>query len=120
MAAKYYAVQKYTRMPLVRAIFATNLGFALGVLMAWQSVIKPVLDPLGWGADQPVPSDASIARLLEYPLLIFWAGPAIAMCVGWLLMENRRYKSALGVMLLPLLVFVLMFVMHAIVPNVGV
>jgi hypothetical protein len=119
MATKYYAVQKYSRLPLVRAMFATNLGFALAVLLAWQSVIMPILDPLAWGADRPVPSDVSMARLLEYPLLVFWAGPVAAMCAGWVLMENRRYKTALGVMLVPLLVFVLMFVMHALVPNVG-
>jgi hypothetical protein len=117
MTTQFYTKSKPRRRPLVRALFASNLLFIAGVLFAWQSMLMVIVGPLGWGADHQVPSDQSLNRLIEYPLLVFWAGPAVAVLVGKILIENRHYKTAFGIMVLPLLVFMLMFALYALVPN---
>ena len=119
MTIKYYERGRYRKMPVVRALFATNLAFAIAILVAWQLTMFVVLGPLGWAADQPIPLSHTLENLLRYPLVIFWAGPALAMAAGWMLLQSHRHTAALGVLLLPMLVMAMLAAVYFFQPNAG-
>jgi hypothetical protein len=117
MTIRYHERGRYAKLPLVRALLATNLLFAVAVLVCWQSALIFLLGPISWAADQPVPTSRNLENLLEYPLLVFWAGPALAMATGWILIQGRNYKAAFGVLAVPVLVAFLMVVLYWTVPS---
>jgi hypothetical protein len=117
MTIKYLEHGRYQKMPVVRALLATNLAFAIAILVAWQMALMVVLGPLGWAADQPIPSSHSLGNLFTYPLLLFWAGPAVAMMAGWMLLHAKRYKAAFGVLMLPMLVTALLAAVYVLMPH---
>ena len=119
MPLNYSEHLRYRKLPIVRALLATNLLFAVAVLVSWQWALMFALGPISWAADHPVPHGRDFAHLFEYPLLVFWAGPALAMMTGWMLMQSRRYKAAFGVLALPMLVCAITIVLYWTVPNAG-
>lgn len=116
MAKKYHGTGRTAKLPLVRALLATNLLFAVAVLVAWQSTLMVLLGPLGWAADEPVPSSRGWENLFQYPLLVFWAGPALAMAFGWMMIQARNYKAAFGALALPLIMMIIIVVLYWAVP----
>jgi hypothetical protein len=114
-----YLDRRYRKLPVVRVLFATNMVFALAVLIAWQLAVLAVLGPLGWAADQPIPTAQNFENLFRYPLVIFWAGPALAMVVAWLLMQAHNHKAAFGVLIVPVLMTVLLIGVFFLTPNNG-
>jgi uncharacterized membrane protein len=119
MAIRYMENGRYRKLPVVRALLAANLAFAILILLAWQMALIVVLGPLGWAVDHPIPSARTLENFLTYPLVLFWAGPAMAMAVGWMLLQARRYKAAFGVLVTPVLVTVLLAAVYIILPHVG-
>jgi uncharacterized membrane protein len=117
MTIKYHEHWRYQNMPVVRALLAANLAFALAILVAWQMALIVVLGPLGWAADQPITSSQTLDNLLTYPLVLYWAGPAIAMAAGWMLLQAKRYKAAFGVLVTPVLVTLLLAVVYFFMPQ---
>lgn len=117
MPIQHYEQPKYHRLPLVRALFAANLLFATATLVAWQSALIILLGPLIWAADETLPQERGLAHIFEYPLVVFWAGPAFAMAFGWVLIQGRNYRAAFGVLALPVIVMALIFVMYWTVPG---
>jgi hypothetical protein len=114
---KYHENWRYRNLPVVRALLATNLAFAIAILIAWQSALMVVLGPLGWAADHPFPSSITLENLFAYPLLLYWGGPAAAMATGWVLMQGKHYKAAFGVLALPVLVTVLLAAVYVFMPQ---
>jgi hypothetical protein len=110
--AMRYLDRNYRKMPVVRVLFAANLVFAVLVLLAWQLAVLFVLGPLGWAADQPFPTPNSFESLLRYPLVIYWAGPALAMAIAWLLMQSHRHKAAFGVLAVPVIMSILLVAVY--------
>ena len=119
MPIKYYEKGRYSKLPLVRALFAANMLFAVATLVAWQWALIYMLGPLNWAANQSMPHEHNFARIFEYPLILFWSGPALAMAAGWMLMQAQHHRAAFGVLALPLMVMGLTFVMYWAVPNAG-
>jgi hypothetical protein len=117
MTIKYHEHGRHRNLPVVRALLVTNLVFALAILVAWQMALMFVLGPLGWAADQPIPSALTLENLLTYPLLVFWAGPAMAMMTGWMLLRAQRTRAAFGVLMLPVLVTGLLAAVYVLVPQ---
>jgi uncharacterized membrane protein len=117
MTIKYTENWRYRNLPVVRALLAANLAFAIAILVAWQTALMVVLGPLGWAADQPIPSSQALENLMTYPLLLYWAGPAAAMALGWVLMQGKHYKAAFGVLLIPVLVTVLLVAVYSLLPQ---
>ncbi len=117
MTIKYRENWRYRNLPVVRALLATNLLFAVAILVAWQMTLMVVLGPLGWAADQAIPSALTLDNLLAYPLLVFWAGPALATATGWVLLRGERYRAAFGVLMLPVLVMALLVAVYILVPQ---
>jgi uncharacterized membrane protein len=117
MTIKYHEHWRYRNMPVVRALLAANLAFAIAILVAWQMALIIVLGPLGWAVDRPISTSQTLDNLLTYPLLLFWAGPAIAMVVGWMLLRAQRYKAAFGVLVVPVLVTVLLAAVYCLMPQ---
>jgi hypothetical protein len=119
MTIKYDTQWRYQKMPIVRALLATNLAFAIAILVAWQAALMVVLGPLGWAADQPIPTSQTLENMFRYPLVLFWAGPAMAMMTGWMLLNAKRYKAAFGVLVLPVLVTALLTAVYFTMPEPG-
>jgi hypothetical protein len=117
MTIKYLERGRYRNMPVVRVLLATNLVFAVAILVAWQMALIAVLGPLGWAADEPIPASRTLENLLTYPLLVFWSGPALAMLAGWMLLQAKRYKAAFGVLMLPVLVKSLLVAVYFLLPQ---
>ena len=119
MPIRYYEEPRYRKLPLVRALFAANLLFAVATLVAWQAAFIHLLGPLAWAASASVTYKRGLSHLFEYPLVLFWFGPALAMFSGWVLVQGRSYKAAFAILSLPLVVMALTFVMYAVVPDAG-
>ncbi len=117
MTIKYHERGRCRNMPVVRALFATNLAFAIAILVSWQLTMIVILGPLGWAADQPIPTAHTLENLLTYPLLLFWGGPAAAMAIGWTLLQSQRYKAACGVLLMPVVVSLLLIAVYLTHPG---
>ena len=118
MPLQYHERGRYRKLPVVRALFATNLLFAVSILVAWQAAVIFVIDPMTWAADSSLPSGRDVWHMFQYPMYIFWAGPSMAMAGGWVLMQSRNYKAALGLLLLPLLMAIVTVVLYWIVPFI--
>ena len=116
---KYHEKGRYQKLPIVRVLFAANLAFALVTLIAWQWALFYVLGPITWAADQTVPVERDFRHLLEYPLFMFWFGPAVAMAGGWALLQSQNYKAAFGVLALPVMMMLITLILYWIVPNTG-
>ena len=119
MPLTYHEHGRYRKLPVVRALLATNLLFAIAILVAWQWALLYVLGPITWAADQPVPHDRDFIHIFEYPLIVFWAGPAMAMAFGWVMIQGKHHKAALGILVLPLLILTIMLTLYWTVPNAG-
>ncbi len=119
MSIRYYEQPRYKRLPLVRALFAANLLFAVAILVAWQGAIIVMIGPLTWAVNDSVTYERDLWRIVQYPLVIFWVGPAFAMALGWTLMQARHYRLAFGVLMTPLAITFLTYVMYWIVPDAG-
>ena len=119
MPISYHEQGRYRKLPIVRALFATNLVFAVAILVAWQAAVIFVIDPMVWAADRPLPSGNDVWHMFQYPMFVFWAGPSMAMAAGWVLVQSQNYKAALGVLLMPLLVAITTVIFYVIVPLVG-
>ena len=55
--------------------------------------------------------------LLQYPLALFWFGPAVAVGVGWVAMRAHKYKTAVTVMVAPVLAGLLIFALYWFLPT---
>lgn len=119
MPMTYHEQTRYQKLALVRLLFVANVAFAALVLVAWQFTLVLVLGPISWASDQPVPSSLNLSRLLDYPLVLYWAAPALAMATAWLMLQSRRYRAAFGILALPILIMVITMVMYWAVPAVG-
>jgi hypothetical protein len=121
MVIKYYenGAGRYRKLPFVRALFAANLLFAVATLVAWQSAFLVLLTPLAWATGQPVPTEHALDHLFAYPLILFWLAPAMAMATAWVMIQERRYRSAFGILALPMLVFALCGILFWVLPNTG-
>lgn len=119
MSIRYHEQPRYKRLPLVRALFAANLLFAVAILVAWQGAIIIMIGPLSWAVNDSVTYERDFWHILQYPLVAFWAGPAIAMACGWVLLQARHYRAAFGVLMTPLIMTILTYVMYWIVPDSG-
>ena len=119
MAIRYYddGTGRYRKLPLVRVLFAANLLFAVATLVAWQSAFLVLLGPLTWATNQTVPFERDLAHLFEYPLMLFWLGPAIAMATASLLIQGRNFRAAFGVLAIPMLFVLLSVAMFWAAPN---
>ena len=117
MASTYHKHPNYWNRPAVRALLATNVLFAAAILVSWQWAIIFVLDPMTWAASQPVPHGHEWIHLLEYPLIVFWALPSLAVAVGWVLIQGRHYRAAFGLLSLPILISALTLVMYVTLPT---
>lgn len=117
MPIRYHEQPRYKRLPLVRALFAANMLFAVAILVAWQGAIIYMIGPLSWAVNDSVTYERNFWHIVQYPLVIFWAGPALAMALGWMLMQARHYRSAFGVLMTPLAITILTYVMYWLVPN---
>jgi hypothetical protein len=119
MPITYHEQGRYRNLPFVRALFATNFVFAIATLVAWQWAFLYLLGPLTWAADRPVPYDRNLQHIFEYPLILFWLGPAVVMAIAWTLIQARHYRAAFGLLLLPLLVAFVALIMYLVVPGAG-
>ena len=119
MPMTYHEQGRYQKLTMVRLLFVANLAFAALVLAAWQFTLLMVLGPMNWAADRPVPSALDFTRLLEYPLVLYWAAPMLAMGTAWIMLQSRRYRAAFGILALPVLVMAITMVMYWAVPAAG-
>ena len=121
MPIKYYddGTGRYRKLPMVRVLFAANLLFAVATLVAWQSAVLTLLGPLTWATSQSVPFERDLGHLFEYPLMLFWLGPAVAMATASILIQARNYRAAFGVLAVPMLFLLLSVAMYWTVPNPG-
>ena len=119
MPITYHEQTRFQKLTMVRLLFAANVAFAALVLIAWQFTLLMVLGPISWASDQPVPSALNLSRLVEYPLVLDWAAPMLAMGTAWLLLQSRRYRAAFGILALPMLVMAITLVMYWAVPAAG-
>ena len=117
MPIQYHEQGRYKNLPFVRVLFATNFLFAVATLVAWQTTLMFFLLPIAWSANESVPSERSFVHLFEYPLIIFWAGPAFAMFLASVFMKARHHKAAFGVLALPLLIMGLSLTMYWVLPD---
>ncbi len=120
MPIRYYdeKLRRYKRLPIVRGLFAANLLFAMATLVAWQAALMNYFGPLSWATRNAMPDGRALPFALEYPLVLFWAGPAVAMALAWVLMQGRNYRAAFGVLAIPLLVLLLSMAMYIAAPSV--
>ena len=119
MALTFSEKLRYRKLPLLRVLLASNLLFAVSILVAWQCALIFVLDPLNWSASGQFAPRNDLTNIFTYPLILFWAGPALAMMAGWILAEAKKFKMAFGVLVLPMLLIVVTIVMYGLVPNGG-
>ena len=117
MPIRHYDKIAYRKLPLIRALFATNLVFAVATLVAWQTALIHLLNALAWSADGTLPPERSLDQMLEYPLMLFWAGPAFAMAIAWMCIQGNNFKAAFGVLMLPVLAIMLSFALYFVLPT---
>ena len=112
MPITYHEHGRYRSLPFVRWLFAANVIFSGLVLGAWQFAVMILLEPLGWAADQAMPSEINLSRMFDYPLVVYWVMPSLAMMCAWLLLKSGNYRAAFGILALPLVVITLSLVMY--------
>ena len=77
MSIRYYEQPRYQKLPLIRALFAANLLFAVATLVAWQSAFIHLIAPLTWAVNDTVTFEHSFPAGIVLPALhdhvdIFW------------------------------------------------
>ena len=114
---RYYDKIRYRRLPLVRALFAANFLFVVSTLLSWQFAFIYLLGPMTWAVDRSLPFERDLIHILDYPLVLFWSGPACAVAIASVLVQGNNHRAAFGVLVLPLLVLALTLGMYWIVPD---
>ena len=109
-------LRRYRKLPIVRVLFAANMLFAVATLIAWQAALMNFFGPLAWATSHTMPDGREWPLVLNYPLVLFWSGPALAMVIAWLYMQDRNYRAAFGVLSVPLLVLGLSLAMFYLQP----
>ncbi|HRK19821.1 MAG TPA: hypothetical protein PK970_12745 [Hyphomicrobiaceae bacterium] len=107
MSLTYYEKLKYRHRPIFRSLLALNFAIGTLVLIAWQTAVLIVLDPLSWAASSSFPRERGWEALFEYPMALFWLVPSAAIVVGWMAVKSRQFTLAVGIMLAPVLIAML-------------
>ena len=116
MAVVYHTRRRFEKLSVFRLLIAANIGFAVGVLVAWQGTIETILALIGWLAGAQVPASTDWMAVVSYPLALFWLAPLLATFGAYFELKAARDRAALGLLLLPLLVSIISFTMHELTP----
>ena len=96
---------------LFRALVLANGGFAFMVVFVWALAAILIADPISWATWSSVDRNRELS-LLTYPTSILWMLPTLALAAGWIARKGRRERLALGVMLMPVMLFALTIVSY--------
>lgn len=91
---------------LFRALVLANGGFAFLVVFVWALAAIVIADPISWATWAPVDRNSELS-LLTYPTNILWMLPAMALAAGWAARKGRHERFALGIMIMPVILFAL-------------
>lgn len=116
MALTYYDKLKYRHRPIFRGLMFMNFAIGTLVLIAWQTAVLMILDPLSWAASSTFPRERSWEALFEYPMSLFWLVPTGAILCGWLALKSRNFTLAVGIMLAPVLIAMLTVGLYWLLP----
>jgi hypothetical protein len=96
---------------LFRGLVVANGGFAFAIIFAWAVASILVAEPMAWATWHVIQRE-NAKSLLHYPLNILWMLPTFAIAIAWVTRNARKERLALGLLVLPILLFGLTIVMY--------
>jgi hypothetical protein len=84
-----------------------NVGFAFLIVFVWAVAQLVIADPIAWATLAPIDRQNYLS-LFTYPINLLWMLPVVAVCVGWSARKSRKERTAIGILLMPILFFSLM------------
>lgn len=102
MSLSLYEGHRYRSQGLYATFLAINMVFGASCLIIWNKLASVLSNPIAWAAGEPILSDPGF---IEYPYVLAWSVPLAAAALGWALNAARMDRSALVVLLFPLIYF---------------
>ena len=91
MGLSYYDVERKPRTFLAKLWMILNAIIALGMAFYWSGLALYVAEPFRWAMRDGV---SSFPTLFEFPYLLLWSTPLIAMASGWVALKVRQDSVA--------------------------
>ena len=93
-----------------------NAAFAGGVIMRAEATALLLVDPIRWATWTAM---SSRPDLFEFPFVMLWAMPVLAVGIAWVLKTGGALRVAVWVSCFPLLYLGTLFGCYHVLPRLG-
>jgi hypothetical protein len=109
-------VERLRSKKLLHLLMVANLAFAAAILLFWTTTAVFLEAPLSWGTSASIERDHTIKSFFSYPYILLWGMPTTAVLFANMAQRNGRYKVANLIVLVPLMIFALVFAIYHFAP----